>query len=243
MNFIPNLLTGINLFLGFWAIILAFEGNVLTACWLIVVASICDGLDGKIARFIHRSSDIGLELDSLADVVSFGVAPGIVLYVAYFNQLELIGLLLSALPLIFGAIRLARFNLTANPGERKPFYEGLPIPMQANTVVTFILFNYAIWGTMQLEILLIPLIWFLCLLMISHLPYEKIPRFSIKEAVHHPLRLTVIVVIISLLAFKPALAFFPFMLFYLARGIIMGLIKLPVPVEAEEIDSELEIKP
>jgi len=242
MSWIPNLLTGMNLFLGFWAIIQAIEGNILTACWLVIAASVCDGLDGKLARLMNRSTELGLELDSLADVVSFGAAPGIILYVSFFQRLEFLGIVLAALPLIFGAIRLARYNLTAVPGEKKASYVGLPIPMQAGAVTTFIIFNYAIWGDLHLEVLLIPLVWLLCLLMVSHLPYDRIPRFSIKEVVKHPWRLIVIIGIVAVLALKPAVAFFPIIFLYILRGMIMAVFRLAAADDAEELDSELEVK-
>jgi len=242
MTWIPNLLTGMNLFLGFWAIIQAIEGNILTACWLVIAAAVCDGLDGKLARFMHRSTEMGLELDSLADVVSFGAAPGVILYVSFFQRLEFLGIMLAALPLIFGAIRLARYNLTAVPGEKKAIFVGLPIPMQAGTVATFIIFNYAIWGGLHLEILLIPLVWLLCLLMVSHFPYDRIPRFSIKESVKHPWRLIVSIGIVAVLALKPALAFFPLIMLYVLRGMIMAVFKYTPADEEEELDSELEVK-
>ncbi|HEX7344274.1 MAG TPA: CDP-diacylglycerol--serine O-phosphatidyltransferase [bacterium] len=242
MTWIPNLLTGMNLFLGFWAIIQALEGNILTACWLVIIASVCDGLDGKLARFMNRSTEMGLELDSLADVVSFGAAPGVILYVASFRELEFLGLILAALPLIFGAIRLARYNLTAVPGERRALYVGLPIPMQANTLATFIIFNYALWGALHLEILLLPLVWLLSLLMVSHFPYDRIPRFSIKEAVRRPWRLIVSIVIVGILALKPAIAFFPILMLYVLRGVIMAAFRFAPAEEEEELDSELEVK-
>ena len=242
MSWIPNLLTGMNLFLGFWAMIQAIEGNILTACWLVVAASVCDGLDGKLARFMKRSSELGLELDSLADVVSFGAAPGIILYVSFFQRLEFLGVVLAALPLIFGAIRLARFNLTAVVGEKKANYVGLPIPMQATATTTFIIFNYAFWGDLHLEILLIPLVWLLCLLMVSHFPYERIPRFSIRETLKRPWRLIVIIGIVALLALKPAVAFFPILFLYVLRGMIMAAFGFAPVDEPEELDSELEVK-
>jgi phosphatidylserine synthase len=89
---------------------------------------------------------------------------------------------------------------------------------------------------------LIPLVWLLCLLMISHIPYDRIPRFSIKEALKRPVRLIISVVIVAVLALNPALAFFPIMLLYLLRGMIMAAFKFAPVVEEEELDSELEVK-
>ncbi len=239
---LPTILTGFNLFLGFWSIILILEGRILTACWLIIIASICDGLDGKLARLMKNSSEIGIELDSLADVVSFGVAPGVLLYAVSFDRMGLPGILLAALPVLFGAARLARFNMTATTGAKKPSYEGLPIPAQAVALTSFIIFNYALWNGLPLEALLVPLVIVLALLMISRLPYPAMPRFSFHDAMRHPLRLIVILSAIALIALNPPLAFFPLMIVYLLIGIAHGLFGAPEIVE-EELDSELQIKP
>jgi len=240
MIWLPSLLTGLNLFFGFWAIVQAIEGHFLTACWFIVIASICDGLDGKLARLMNKSSEMGVELDSLADTVSFGVAPGVLLYLTSFHKLAFMGIFLASLPLLFGVIRLARFNLSATIGEKKAFYVGLPIPIQANAIATFIIFNYAFWGDLQLEPLLIPLTIALAILMVSHIPYEGMPRFSIKETLKSPLRVIFILLAISLIALKPPLAFFPLISLYILRGLVLAIFGV-TPAE-EELDSELEIK-
>ncbi len=243
-SWIPNLLTLFNLFLGFWAIILTLEGNYLAACWLVIIASICDGLDGKIARYMRTSSEIGLEIDSLADVVSFGVAPGLILYSAAFYKLNFLGVLLAAIPALFGAWRLARYNSTNSAGEKKPFFEGMPIPMQANFLVSFLLFNHAIWGDLQLEALLIPMVLFLALLMISHIPFDGIPKISFRDAFRKPWRTIFMVAIISLLAYRPVLIFFPVMVFYVLRGLFMAFFRLTAyeeDLDEEDLDSELEI--
>jgi CDP-diacylglycerol--serine O-phosphatidyltransferase len=244
MNWLPNLLTGMNLFFGFWAIIQLVEGNYLTACWFIMIASICDGLDGKLARFIKSSSELGVEMDSLCDAISFGLAPSVLLWVTSFHKFGFLGVLLSSFPLVFGVIRLARFNLTASVGEKNPFFQGLPIPMQAVTLATFILFSHTLWGEVPPEILLIPLTLFLAFLMISHIPYDAMPRLSIRDTLHKPFRLLIILGLISLIALKPSLVFFPLMCLYLLRGITIAMFRL-APVEAEdELDSEeIEFKP
>jgi CDP-diacylglycerol--serine O-phosphatidyltransferase len=244
MFWLPNLLTGLNLFFGFWAIIQAINGNYLTACWFIMIATICDGLDGKLARFMNSSSELGVEMDSLCDVVSFGMAPSVLLYVTSFHKFGFLGVVLSAVPLVFGMIRLARFNLTATAGEKKHFYQGLPIPMQANAVAAFFLFNHALWGEMQLEIALIPLTLFLAFLMVSLVPYESIPRFSWRDTLHKPFRLAVILALIVMIAIKPSMVFFPLISLYILRGLVQAIFGL-TPVEVEEglQEEEVKIKP
>lgn len=232
-----HVLTYINLLLGFYAIIQAFEGNYLMACWLIVIASICDGLDGKIARYTKSSSEMGIELDSLADIVSFGVAPSVLLYTVSFHKFGFAGLILAALPLFFGAVRLARFNVSATLGEKKN-YTGLPIPMQAATIATFIVFNYALWGSLTLEILLLPLTLALALLMVSQIPYDAMPRLTLHDTKKNLFKLLLIIAGIILVAFNPSLFFFPLMLIYVLKGVIVAIMGLRVP--EEELEEVLE---
>lgn len=228
------LLTIANAFFGFWAIVLVVEGDYLTACWLIITASICDGLDGKLARFTRSSSEIGIEMDSLADVISFGTAPAVLLYFTSFHKFGFIGVVMASVPLIFGALRLARFNVGASIGE-KHGYLGLPIPMMANTIATFIIFNFALWGNFQLEILLFPFTVFLALLMVSHLPYDHMPRFTFKDTRKNLVKLIAILVGILIIALKPSVIFFPLLLIYVAKGISNSIFGLAVEdIELEE---------
>ncbi|TKJ40251.1 CDP-diacylglycerol--serine O-phosphatidyltransferase [candidate division LCP-89 bacterium B3_LCP] len=232
-----QLLTGLSLFLGFWAIVQAIEGSIFMACWLIVIAAICDGLDGKIARFTRSSSEMGIELDSLVDIVSFGVAPSVLLYTISFQKFGFAGVLLAALPLLFGVIRLARFNVSATTGEKRG-YLGLPIPMQAVTTATFIVFNYSIWGDLHLEILLIPMTMALSILMVSHLPYDAMPRFSLRDTKKNKVNLALIVTGFALLLINPSLMFFPLIMMYLLKGLIITVLRLGMP--ADEIEEVLE---
>ena len=229
-----HLLTAGNLFFGFWAILQVIQGNYLMACWLILFASICDGLDGKLARFTRCSSEIGIELDSLVDVVSFGVAPSVLLYSISFHKFGFPGVILASIPLFFGVMRLARFNLTATTTEKKA-YDGLPIPMMANTLVTFILFNFALWDGFHLEVMLLPLVILLALLMLSHVHYDTMPRFTIRDTRKNMLKLIFIFAGIILVAIKPSVLFFPLMLIYVLKGLVNSIFGLHEEEELEEI--------
>jgi CDP-diacylglycerol---serine O-phosphatidyltransferase len=244
MSWLPNVLTGCNLFLGFWAVLEIIEGNYLLACWLIIAASICDAFDGKLARFMGSSSEMGIEMDSLADVVSFGLAPSVLLYVISLHKYGFAGVMMASLPLLFGTIRLARFNLTATTGEKSHYYQGLPIPLQANAQTTFILFNFAAWGDLHLEAVLIPLTFLLAFLMVSHIPYDSLPKLSIKEMLRHPWKGIVVLGVIVLVALNPPLVFFPLIMLIIFRGIVMAVFGLSTAEELtdDELDSELEIK-
>ena len=137
---VPNSFTLMNLLAGFFSLIQTAAGNLEAAAWLVVLAAFFDLFDGILARMVGVSSEFGLELDSLADVVSFGVAPSFLLYEFGLDQLgPLWGALLASLPALFGALRLAHFNTKASSGEKSAEFVGLPIPAQAGTVVVFIL--------------------------------------------------------------------------------------------------------
>ena len=137
---VPNFFTLMNLLAGFFSLIQAAAGDLEAAAWLIVLAAVFDLFDGLMARLVGVSGEFGVELDSLSDVVSFGVAPSFLLYEFGLHQLgPLWGALLASLPALFGAVRLAKFNTLASVGEKSTEFTGLPIPAQAGTVVVFIL--------------------------------------------------------------------------------------------------------
>jgi CDP-diacylglycerol--serine O-phosphatidyltransferase len=171
-----------NLFCGFLAIVQIAEGQLHNGAWLIVFAGVFDALDGFMARLANANSAFGIELDSLSDVVSFGVAPGFLLYSFSLNGLQAPGLILAALPALCGAIRLARFNIDAKIVESETF-KGLPIPVQAIMIVGFFLTfsrNLELFEFLQYGVnnVIIPMVLVLSLLMVSTVPFDKIPRFK-----------------------------------------------------------------
>jgi len=170
-NFIPNALTALNLVLGVSAIISTFEGAFSRAALLIVAALVADGMDGKVARYLNTSSDFGKELDSLCDVVSFGVAPAILAYVFVLHEYGIVGLLAAAAFATCGALRLARFNV--NTGVVKGYFMGLPIPASGCVIATFIML-----GIKTPSWLLLALTIIFAYLMISTIRY---PDFKGKD--------------------------------------------------------------
>lgn len=132
-KWIPNLLTVINLFAGVVAILLAFGGKWLIAAGLIMGAALFDSLDGRIARRLNATSEFGRELDSLADLISFGVAPATITYLMYFTDFGWSGYMLAALFPVCGALRLARFNLAAI----RSYFVGLPITGAGSLLAIF----------------------------------------------------------------------------------------------------------
>jgi CDP-diacylglycerol--serine O-phosphatidyltransferase len=150
MKYIPNLITSLNLISGFIAIIFAGNGDINTASWLILIAMIFDFLDGFAARLLKAYSDVGKELDSLADVVSFGVAPALIIYNLLYDSLSLSApmivnpdsilvsfmLIVPALMPVCGALRLAIFNLDTTQSTS---FKGLPIPANALAVISVVI--------------------------------------------------------------------------------------------------------
>lgn len=142
----PSTITTFSMVIGFVAILLATNGQILRACYLIMVCILMDGLDGKVARLTNTASEFGIQYDSLADLVAFGVTP-CVIYARFFlhqQETDQIYYLLPMMFLICGAIRLARFNVTASV-YGKSFFTGLPIPAAAFMLAMLPLLHH--WGT------------------------------------------------------------------------------------------------
>jgi CDP-diacylglycerol--serine O-phosphatidyltransferase len=183
---LPNLFTALNLFLGVMAIYSIGGGEIEKACWLIVAAAVLDGLDGLVARLTRTQSDFGLQFDSLADVVSFGVAPSL----AAFYMMDDMGsehhrLVMGVCGLfaVCGALRLARYNVQVKTSERKGFL-GLPIPGAALGIVFLILMilehqlnprKRVVLGTFVSSIMPFVVLG-MALLMVSEVPYPKVTR-------------------------------------------------------------------
>lgn len=186
---VPSFFTLLNLFSGFLALTQTLEGRFDYACWLIVLAAFFDVLDGFMARITDSTSLFGVELDSLSDIVSFGVAPAFLVYVFGLREFGALGLLVSALPAVCGAVRLARFNVSFE-GEKKDYFVGLPIPGQAAFIVALILnFNDAAWFSrisMNNLSVLIPIVGVLSFLMISNIPFDAIPKPTVGYIRRHP---------------------------------------------------------
>ena len=156
---IPNLFTAMNMFCGFLSIIHASTGDYIYASWLIIVAAIFDALDGVMARLTKSSSQLGVELDSLSDVVSFGAAPAYLIYTSFLYNYTNIGIVISSLLMIAGGFRLARFNVQL-VGFDKAFFKGLPIPSSAITVASYVIAFYTpgVGYNPQTTFLIIPMV-------------------------------------------------------------------------------------
>jgi|WetSurMetagenome_2_1015567.scaffolds.fasta_scaffold346575_2 CDP-diacylglycerol---serine O-phosphatidyltransferase len=223
---VPSLFTILNIFCGFLSIIETSNGHFVQASWFIVGAALFDTLDGLMARITKSTSDFGVELDSLCDVVSFGVAPSYLVYMIHLKAFEGPGVLISAMPMMLGAIRLARFNVQL-VGHDKDYFKGLPIPAQAITLCAFILRYYNdATGLPRLQAgLLAPMVIILSLLMVSTIKYDTAPKFSRRGIAQHPWRFTFGIVAITAILVTKGDALFPIFVGYLATGPIRSLVE------------------
>jgi len=224
-SIIPNLFTAINMFCGFLSILSASEGNFNYAAWLIFIAAIFDALDGMVARLTKSSSELGVELDSLSDIVSFGAAPSFLLYKTYFYSMDVWGILISALPLIAGGFRLARFNIQL-VGFSKSFFLGLPIPSSALTIASFVLAFYNDGFPKPISNFITPMILVLSFLMVSNIRYETLPKISLKSLKEKPFHFIFLIIAVLLVVFMYKRGLFLVFVFMIVIGIFRHLYKL-----------------
>ncbi len=239
---VPSLFTILNIFSGFRSIIHTSQGDYVLAAWFIVLAAIFDMLDGIMARITKSSSDFGVELDSLSDIVSFGVAPSFLIYNIHLYTMDGLGMLISAMPMIFGALRLARFNVQLVSYD-KDYFKGLPIPAMAITIVSFIL-KY-VDDTNRLTTLaasLLPaVVVILSLLMVTTIKYDTVPKFSRRGIRQHPLRFTVAVIGLTAIILTKGQALFPFFAFFIITGPLRFIIQF-VQNNIHKVHKETEDK-
>ncbi len=170
---LPSLFSLTNLFFGFMSVLLTFQGRYRMAAFLIIIAALMDGLDGLVARATHTPSDFGVELDSLADAVSFGLATSVLLY---FWGMEMAGppaVFFSFIFLTAGVLRLARYNVRSRvPSDRK-HYQGLTVPSAAMFMAAVVNFHPAPLATRQSGFLVAVLTLVVSLCMVSTFPYRN----------------------------------------------------------------------
>ena len=178
---LPNLFTAASAFLGVISIISSLNGSFKAALFYIVLSLIFDGLDGRVARLTNTTSKFGVEFDSLADLVAFGVAPAILFYVSIGYMYGKLGSLVAAIFIVFGAIRLARFNVTTNINEPSMFI-GLPIPTAAvvSAMWTYAYISYEFLRDYAVFFLLLN--FFLSLLMVSNIRYPSFKKTSLDRS-------------------------------------------------------------
>lgn len=245
---LPSAFTLGNLFLGVYAMVLATRGEFQTAGWCIVVAALLDMMDGRIARFTSTGSRFGAELDSLVDAISFGVAPGLVIYQLFFIG-QSWSWVLSFLYICGAVIRLARFNIEQG-GRAKRHFHGLPSPTAGMILATIYPFFNApgvadiVGGLPSAQVAGLIMI-VLALLMLSHVPYPLVPKLSFR-GIRSTLVSLWVLGCITVAFIIPEYFLFPFLSAYTLWGILrstaLGLLeRLPDQdplLDLEEDDDE-----
>lgn len=248
---LPNLFTTGNLFFGFFSIIKSLQGDFMWASSAILLASVFDMLDGRVARLTGGTSEFGVQYDSLCDLVSFGVAPAFIMYKAGLDDLGRMGWIICFLFLACGALRLARFNVQSSIGKASGDFIGLPIPMAAGVIACFV----SVWSGLKVDQNDFQVVrWFydilnfkhfrtgffsvagvgLALAMVTNIPYRSLKTVRIKGI--KPFRILVVgVVLTGLIAYQPEL--FGFLLFtgYAVSGPLEWMFGWTKAVDDDEI--------
>ena len=216
---LPNFFTALSAFFGVMSIIASSQGKFEKAFIYIILSLIADGLDGRIARLTNTSSKFGLEFDSLADIVAFGVAPAMMLFFAVGHNYGRFGALVSGLFVVFGAIRLARFNVTT--GEIDPrYFIGLPIPTAAVVLSGWIMLDLKYSGGLNFVILIGALL--LAFLMVSNFRYPSFKKINFDKKIAMKI-LILIILFASLVYLYPLESIALILTIYTFYGLVRGL--------------------
>ena len=220
---LPNMLTLIGVCIGLTSIRFALSGEFHLAIIAIVIAAVIDGLDGRIARLIRGTSKVGKELDSLTDMISFGVAPAFIMYFWKLNTLGRFGWLLCLIYVICVALRLARFNINSNlePSWRDNFFEGVPSPAGGILVLTPLIVSLSGFDYFQINYDIVVPIFFIG---VSFLLISKFPSYSFKKIVIQ--RKTTIFLLFGIVLFFGLLLIYPFIVISISA--IIYLFLLPI---------------
>jgi CDP-diacylglycerol---serine O-phosphatidyltransferase len=213
MNRVLRWSTGItltNMLCGFVSILHSVEGELIAAAWFILLAAVVDALDGKLARLTGTADHFGIQLDSMADLVSFGAAPALLVYQTQLHIASFFGFLVVFVFLFAGGWRLARFN-TDHAGDRSRGYFGLPIPISGMTLASFVLFQSRL-TEFPLAVWLILTIG-LTVVMVSTINYHwpKVSFLNKRSMVHSIVNLTGVLI----MAVFPRETLFPLLLIYI----------------------------
>jgi len=243
----PSLFTLFNLFFGIWSMVLATRAEFYRAAWFIVFAGILDTLDGRVARLSGTGTRFGAELDSLVDIVSFGVAPAFLMYQIEFASGGPAAWIFCYFYVMAAAIRLARFNVT-QAGRAKEHFIGLPSPAAGMTLATYYPFTQTDWFEalrgLPWHLLLTFLMIALTILMVSNVHYPTLPRAGFRSA-RGLLGLTLILVILVFGIWQHDVFLFPLGILYMTygvgRAVLLGFFAAPAEDEEAEIAGPIVI--
>ncbi len=239
-SIVPNFFTLANLFCGFSAIVLFSRSDYTNGALLILLAAVFDMLDGVMARLTKSASELGVELDSLCDAVSFGVAPSFLLYQVHYHSFQNYGILIAAFPAMAGVYRLARFNAQLTTLEDKLYFRGMPIPSGALVIVSFVVSVVlpdklpADWRNLCVNFVTIAT----TLAMVSTIRYDNVPRPSKRSIREHPVLFGAFVLALVLGIVTRGDAVFYLMMLYMAFGALRQTVTWIR--ERNDLDDELE---
>lgn len=215
---VPNFVTTANMFCGFYSMIASIHGDFLIAAWAILAASVFDMLDGRIARMAKATSQFGVEYDSLSDLVSFGIAPGILLHQWALEPYGRLGGLAAFLFVACGALRLARFNVNSS-SLPKNFFQGLPIPIAAGAVATFVIFSATLDWTEARNFPVLVMTFILASLMVSTIKFPSFKELNWRSRASFSYLLLGVLTMI-LIATKPEVTLFLLLGTYISASLI-----------------------
>lgn len=221
---LPNLLTTVNMFFGFFAIIYSINGDFDWAAYAIVVAAIFDQLDGRVARSMNATSRFGAEYDSLSDLVSFGLAPGLMLFLWSLEPFGRVGWLASFFYVACGALRLARFNVQSGSVE-KAYFQGLPIPMAAGIVASSVLAFQDLELDATRSWTLLAMTFLLGFVMVSNFRYRSFKDIDFRHRLPFKYLVTGVFILI-MVAIRPETTLFVLFLSYATLGAVFGIWRL-----------------
>jgi CDP-diacylglycerol--serine O-phosphatidyltransferase len=234
---LPTLFTCGNMSFGFLSMITSFNGYFTKAAWFLICAIACDMLDGRIARMTKTTSEFGVQMDSLSDLVSFGIAPAIMMYMLVLKYYGKVGIAIAILFVLCSALRLAKFNVMAQEGILHKTFIGLPTPASAGVIISFVLsyellypsslttLNFKtipiLMNSMPLFFKAMPVvIIILSFLMVSNVPYWSFKKIKLERPKAMRLMLMIIVMVLLILAF-PQNIFFILFSVYALSGLLL----------------------
>jgi CDP-diacylglycerol--serine O-phosphatidyltransferase len=253
---LPSLITCGNMSFGILSMISSINGNFIRAAWLLVGALACDIMDGRVARLTKSTSDFGVQLDSLSDLISFGAAPAIMMYMLVLNTMPKIGVAIAVLFVLCSALRLARFNVATNQSVTSKNFMGLPTPASAGVLISFVL-SYELLGpkeytlnvktikilqdTMPVFFKAMPIVMvLLSFLMVSNVPYLSFKKVALSRVRTIQLLVLIIVLVLLILVY-PQNIFFIIFTVYAFSGLVVYFTQLFIKrtrKKAEKQDSK-----
>jgi CDP-diacylglycerol--serine O-phosphatidyltransferase len=220
---IPNLFTAASLTFALFSFHFISQSEFYLAAWLIAVSMFFDGMDGKIARFLHADSQFGAVFDTISDFFAFGIVPAYLAYKSALHQFEVIGIIVCVGYVLSGGFRLIRFMLTKKTKSDKHYFLGLPIPAAAGFVASFVILNHQIWQNIEMREIFLSILVLSSLLMVSKIEYLAIEK---KKKLTKEAKFFILLAVISsiLSIWFSYFIFVGWILLYIMYGIIRQII-------------------